>query len=68
MDWQPKEFTPGTMWDGSMGYEGWQAYADPYYGAYVEDWAASQTQEITPPRFMKGRGATLGADGTPPRT
>merc|ERR1719515_376430 len=44
MDWQPKEFTPGTMWDESMGYEGWQAYADPYYGAYVEDWAASQTQ------------------------
>merc|ERR1719159_2059384 len=63
--WTPgAEFAPSTMWDESAAaYEGWQAYADPYYGAYMEDWAANQAQEITPPRFAKGRGATLaGAD------
>merc|ERR1719247_2589141 len=48
-DWAPKEFTPGTMWtkqwDESAAYaniEGWQAYADPFYGAYMEEWAANQ--------------------------
>jgi pentatricopeptide repeat protein len=64
MDWAPKEFTPGTMWDeNAVAYDGnWQAYADPYFGAYMEDWAANQTQEITPPRFQKARGATLASD------
>jgi pentatricopeptide repeat protein len=62
-DWAPKEFTPGVVWDESaafdaMSVEGWQAYTDPYYGGWQEEWAidgSHSLQQITPPRFSKGR-------------
>lgn len=59
-DWAPKEFTPGVVWDeaaafDAMAVEGWQAYADPYFG-WQEEWAENPLQQsITPPRFSKGR-------------
>jgi pentatricopeptide repeat protein len=58
--WAPKEFTPGMLWDEQAyadmaSMEGWTAYADPsYYAGWEENWAADQ---ITPPRFQKGKGS-----------
>jgi pentatricopeptide repeat protein len=65
-NWAPAEFTPGAVWDEAAAFEeGWQAYTDPYFGAWQGGWAAPdagrgiplQPLSVTPPRFnRKARG------------